>query len=121
MIDTPSALPLSRPATNASARCFQDFSEAQHPAKCRFGVGAPPRSAAPSGSSYVYDGPRQPNGDFLENLKVTENLRFCDFSDPAEIYGKFTEKLPKTTEIKQQIMKKKTKSGDFQNFFVILG
>ena len=52
---------------------------------------------------YTYDGPRQPNGDFLENLKITENLRFCDFSDPAEIYGKFTEKLPKTTEIKQQI------------------
>ena len=31
---------------------------------------------------------------------------FCDFSDPAEIYGKFTEKLPKTTEIKQKILKK---------------
>ena len=54
---------------------------------------------------YVYDGPRQPNGDFLENLKITENLQFCDFSDPAEIYGTFTEKLPKTTEIKQNIKK----------------
>ena len=53
-----------------------------------------------------YDGPRQPNGDFLENLKITETLRFCDFSDPAEIYGKFTENLPKTTEIKQKIREK---------------
>ena len=56
---------------------------------------------------YGYDGPRQPNGDFLENLKDTEHLRFCDFSDPAEIYGKFTEQLPNTTEIKQQIRKNK--------------
>ena len=51
-------------------------------------------------------GQRSLTGGFLENLKITENLRFCDFSDPAEIYGKFTEKLRKTTEIKQKIMKK---------------
>ena len=44
-------------------------------------------------------------GGFLENLKITENLRFCDFSDPAEIYRKISEKLPKTVEIKQKIMK----------------
>ena len=69
-----------------------------------------------AGFHYDYDGPRQPNGDFLENLKITENLRFCDFSDHAEIYGKITEKLLKTTEIKQQI-RKKYKIRRFPVFF----
>ena len=67
-------------------------------------------------------GPRRPNGGFLENLKITEILRFCDFSDPAEIYGKFTEHLRETTEIKQKL-KNKYKflqfPGIFRNFRLI--
>ena len=55
---------------------------------------------------YIYDGPRQPNGDFLENLKITENLRISRFFGLCGNYGKITEKLPKITEIKQQIRKK---------------
>ena len=40
--------------------------------------------------TYTYDGPKRPNGGFLENLKIRKIYDFCDFSDPAEI----TEKLP---------------------------
>ena len=58
------------------------------------------------GLAYTYDGPRQPNGDFLENLKITENLRFLRFFGPCGNYGKITEHLWKTTEIMQKLRKK---------------
>ena len=53
------------------------------------------------GEKIHYDGPRHPTGGFLENLKNTENLRFFDFSNPAEIYENLR-KNPKTAEIKQK-------------------
>ena len=44
---------------------------------------------------YRCDGPRRPNGDFLENLKITENLRFLRFFGPCgnlrKNYRKITE------------------------------
>ena len=63
-----------------------------------------------------YDGPRQPNGDFLENLKITENLLISRFFGPCGNYGKITETLPKATEIKQKL-KKKYKIRRFPVFF----
>ena len=43
-----------------------------------------------------HDGPKQPNGGFLEHLNIAEHLHnLCDLSDPAEIYGKITKKYRK--------------------------
>ena len=68
-----------------------------------------------------YDGPKRPNGGFLENLKITVFF-FVIFRTLRKICGKITEHLRKTTEIMQTLQKNKNSviSRIFFSFFLLI-
>ena len=57
--------------------------------------------------TYFDDGPKRPNGDFLENLKVTEHLRISCFFGPCgnlrKFYRKFMENRRNSAKIAEKI------------------
>ena len=62
--------------------------------------------ASPDTLGIVMMGQGSLTGGFLENLKITGKLGFLRFFGPCGNYGKITENLRKTTEIKQELMNK---------------